>query len=88
MNYSIRIKRSAAKELERIAGPKRARLVAAIDELSEHPFLGESLKGKLHGLRRIRVGAYRILYEIEDQALVVLVVRVSHRQSAYRTQRK
>lgn len=47
MNYSIQIKRSAARELARIPGPERTRLVAAIDELSENPFLGESLKGKL-----------------------------------------
>lgn len=87
MNYSIRIKRSAAKELARIPGSERARLVAAIDELAEHPFLGESLKGKLHGLRRIRVGTYRIIYEILGKALVVLVVRVAHRQSAYRSRR-
>ena len=84
MNYSIQIKRSAARELARIPRPERTRLVTAIDELSENPFLGESLKGKLHGLRRIRVGAYRVIYEILDDALVVLVVRVSHRQSAYR----
>lgn len=88
MNYSIRIKRSAAKELARIPRSERARLVAAIDGLAEYPFPGESLKGKLQGLRRIRVGAYRIIYEILDKALVVLVVRVAHRQSAYRARRK
>lgn len=88
MNYSIQIKRSAAKELARIPRPERTRLVAAIDELSENPFLGESLKGKLYGLRRARVGAYRVIYEILDNELVVLVVRVSHRQSAYRGKRK
>lgn len=88
MNYSIRIKRSAARELARIPGPERRRLVAAIDGLSENPFLGESLKGRLHGLRRTRVGAYRVIYEILDNELVVLVVRVAHRQSAYRGKRK
>ena len=84
MNYSIRIKRSAAKELARIAGPDRQRIVAAIDRLAENPFVGESLKGKLRGLRRVRAGAFRVLYEIQDKALVVLVVRVAHRQGAYR----
>lgn len=88
MNYSIQIKRSASKELARIPGSRRAHLIAAIDRLSEQPFIGESLKGKLRGLRRIRVGTYRVVYEILDKALVVLVVRVSHRQSAYRAKRK
>ena len=84
MSFSIRIKESAAKELRRVAKPDRARIVAAIDRLAETPHLGTSLKGDLRGLRRIRVGDYRILYEVRDKELVVLVVRVAHRRDAYR----
>ena len=84
MSFSIRIKESAAKELRCVAKPDRARIVAAIDRLSETPHLGTSLKGDLRGLRRIRVGDYRILYEVRDKELVVLVVRVAHRGDAYR----
>ena len=83
MSFSIRIKESAAKELRRVAKPDRARIVAAIDRLAETPHLGTSLKGDLRGLRRIRVGDYRILYEVRDKELVVLVVRVAHRGDAY-----
>lgn len=82
MTFSIRIKGSAARELGRVARPERLRIVAAIDRLAENPFLGDALKGELRGLRRIRVGSYRVLYEIRDDALVVLVVRVSHRGRA------
>ena len=82
MSFSIRIKESAAKELRRVAKPDRARIVAAIDRLAETPHLGTSLKGDLRGLRRIRVGYYRILYEVRDKELVVLVVRVAHRRDA------
>ncbi len=82
MSFSIRIKESAAKELRRVAKPDRARIVAAIDRLAETPHLGTSLKGDLRGLRRIRVGDYRILYEVRDKELVVLVVRVAHRRDA------
>ena len=84
MSFSIRIKESAAKELRRVAKPDRARIVAAIDRLAETPHLGTSLKGDLRGLRRIRVGDYRILYEVRDKELVVLVVRIAHRRDAYR----
>ena len=84
MSFSIRIKESAAKELRRVAKPDRARIVAAIDRLAETPHLGTSLKGDLRGLRRIRVGDYRILYEVRDKELVVLVVCVAHRRDAYR----
>ena len=84
MSYSIRIKESAAKELRRVAKPYRTRIVAAIDRLAEAPHLGASLKGDLRGLRRLRVGDYRIVYEVRDDELVVLVVRVAHRRGAYR----
>ena len=84
MSFSIRIKESAAKELRRVAKPDRARIVAAIDRLAETPHLGTSLKGDLRGLRRIRVGDYRILYEVRDKELVVLVVRIAHRRDANR----
>ena len=84
MIFSIRIKESAAKELRRVANPDRTRIVAAIDRLMETPHLGAALKGDLRGLRRLRVGDYRIVYEVRDEKLVVLVVRVAHRRDAYR----
>ena len=84
MNFSIRIKQSAARELRRIRKPDRVRIVAAIDRLAETPHLGTALKGDCRGLRRLRVSDYRILYEVRDDELVVLVVRVAHRRDAYR----
>lgn len=62
----------------------RTRLVAAIDRLAETPYLGAALKGDLRGLRRMRVGDYRVMYEVRDVELIVLVVRVAHRRDAYR----
>ena len=82
--YSVRIKRSAVKDLERIPASDRERLVAAIDGLALRPLEGKVLKGALRGLRRIRVGRYRVIYEVQDGALVVLVVRVAGRGEAYR----
>ena len=84
MIFSIRIKESAAKELRHVAKPDRVRIVAAIDRLAETPHLGAALKGELRGLRRLRVGDFRVVYEIRDEELVVLVVRVAHRRDAYR----
>ena len=84
MNFSIRIKESAVRELGRVAKPHRTRIIAAIDRLAENPHLGASLKGNLRGLRRLRVGDYRIVYEVRDDELVVLVVRIAHRRDVYR----
>lgn len=84
MRYSIRIKRSAERELARIAKPQRRRIIDAIDRLADQPDAGSRLKGGLRGLRRIRVGDYRVLYEVLDGELIVLVVRAARRREAYR----
>lgn len=84
MSYSIRIKGSAARELRRLPSETRHRLVEAIDRLAEEPLAGSALKGEFSGLRRLRVGQYRIIYHAFRAELTVLVVRVGHRQSAYR----
>ena len=84
MNFSIRIKGSAARELRRVAKQDRIRLVEAIDRLAQTPHLGTALKGDLRGLRRLRVGDYRVMYEVRDDELIVLVVRVAHRRDADR----
>ena len=84
MSFSIRIKESAARKLRRVAKADRTRIVAAIDRLAETPHRGAALKGDLRGLRRLRVGDYRVVYEVRDEELVVLAVRVAHRRDAYR----
>ena len=84
MSYSIRIKKSAAKEIAHIPARERTRVIRAIDSLKEHPVTGSPLKGELRGIRRIRVGDYRVLYELGTEELTILVVRVAGRGEAYR----
>ena len=84
MGYSTRIKRSAARELARLPRRDRERIVHAIDRLGDNPLAGSPLKGDLRGLRRVRVGDYRVVYEVLDGELVVLVVLLAHRREAYR----
>lgn len=83
MAYSLKIKASAAKALRRIDKPDRVRLIAAIDRLAEEPSAGGVLKGEFSGLRRLRVGDYRIIYEVIHNELTVLVVRIGHRREVY-----
>ena len=85
MTYSLQIKKSAAKALTKISKIDRIRLIDAIDRLRKEPNAGGVLKGEFSGLRRLRVGSYRIIYEVIDDQLVVLVVRVAHRRDAYRS---
>ena len=84
MRCSPRIKRSAAKAFEALLSGVRPRFVAAIDKLCDVPAAGSALKGEFEGLRRLRVGRYRIVYEWPQRELVVLVVRVVHRKHLFR----
>lgn len=84
MSYSIRIKGSAARTLRRITPSDRRRVVAAIDRLATERAAGGVLKGEFSGLRRLRVGSYRVVYEVVQEELVILVVRIGHRREVYR----
>jgi len=84
VTYSIQIKQSAAKALKKLPKADRLNLTAAIDQLAFNPGVGSVLKGEFQGLRRIRVGQYRVVYEINDGELIVLVIRIGHRREVYR----
>ena len=84
MTYSVKIKASAAKQLARLDVGTRRLLVEQNDRLATDPHVGTVLKGELDGLRRLRVGAYRIVFEVRNRELLVLVIRVGHRSNAYR----
>lgn len=84
MIYSITIKQSAMKSLERIPKPDRLRIIEAIDLLKLNPGAGSVLKGEFSGLRRIRVGMYRVVYEVQNGHLTIMVVRIGHRREVYR----
>jgi mRNA interferase RelE/StbE len=83
--YKLRIKKSAAKELEAI--PRKAdrrRIVARIESLTDDPRPDGCRKLSGSERYRIRQGRYRIVYTIEDDVLVVYVVKVGDRKNVYR----
>jgi len=84
VRYSLKIKQSAFKELQRLGKKERSRIVEAIDQLAVHPHVGKLLKGGFSGLRRLRVGNYRIIYEFNEGEVLILVLRIAHRQQVYR----
>jgi mRNA interferase RelE/StbE len=79
----------AVRDLEGLAPDVRARLAPHVTALARQPRPAgaEKLKGGKDAYR-IRVGDYRILYEIRDRALVVLVIRVGHRREIYESFRR
>jgi mRNA interferase RelE/StbE len=82
--YSLKIKQSAYKELQRLDKKERIHIVSTIDKLTGNPHIGKVLKGELSGLRRIRSGNYRVIYEINEGEVLVLVLRIAHRKQVYR----
>ena len=84
MSYSITIKQSAAKSLQKLPREDQLRIISVIDQLKTNPAAGGVLKGEFSGLRRIRIGTYRVVYEAQEQGLVVLVIRIGHRRDVYR----
>jgi len=83
--YSVRTKPSVEKDLRRLGQTVQARILNRIEELGEEPLPRQA--AKLSGserLYRVRVGDYRIIYEVDSTARVVLVHYVRHRSTAYR----
>ncbi len=85
MRYRIQIKPRATKALAKIPNPHRRRIAKAIDSLAADP--RPSAARKLTGAAdawRLRVGDYRIVYDIVDNILTVYVIRIGHRKDIYR----
>ncbi len=85
MAYAIEFVPSAKRELKKLPREVQLKLNQRIDSLSiePRPRGSKKLKGATE-LSRIRVGDYRVVYEVRDKLLVVLVVRVAHRREVYR----
>lgn len=86
MAYQIRVKPQAEKSLAKIPHPHRRRIAKVIDALVRTPRPGgcKKLVGA-DDAYRIRVGDYRIVYEIVDKILTVYIIRVAHRKDIYRS---
>lgn len=85
--YSVRLVAGARRQLQATPDQLAKRIRRAIRELQDEPRpLGAKLLSinRPQRIWRIRVGDYRILYEIRDEELVVLVIRVGHRGVVYR----
>ncbi len=84
MNYSVKIAPAAERQLRKFDPQVRRRVQAAIDLLAANPRPPKAtqLVGGA-GEWRVRTGEYRIIYEIQDEQLIVLVFRVGHRRDIY-----
>jgi mRNA interferase RelE/StbE len=84
-SYRLEWRRSTRKDLRRIPSTDVVMIIAAVESLAEDPFPTGCVK--LSGSERsyrIRVGDYRILYDVQGDCLVILVIKVCHRKDVYR----
>ncbi len=85
MAYQVLLTAHARRELNRFPRKVQGRIVAKISSLADHPRPAQAKRLTASGhLWRVRSGDYRIVYQIEDEALIVVVVRIGHRREVYR----
>lgn len=83
--FSIHWKKSASKELRKLKPNLIKTILSKVENLSRNPYPQDSKK--LVGSEktfRIRVGYYRIIYEVESNRLIIQIVRIRHRKDAYK----
>ena len=84
MKYEVEFRRSALKDLNKIPKRDRLRIEGAIELLRDNPYPPAALKLTERTEYRVRVGNYRIIYEVVKGHLVILVLTVGHRKQVYR----
>jgi len=84
LEYKIFIEKSAQKALAKIIKNEQDRIIGAIQSLSENPRPVGVKKLSGREAWRIRVGNYRVIYEIHDDKLVIVVITIGHRKEIYR----
>jgi mRNA interferase RelE/StbE len=82
--YELMFKNSVAKDLRALPKSDVAKVLERIDALRDDPRPPGSERLSAQERYRVRQGSYRILYGIEDQQVVVTVVKVGHRREVYR----
>lgn len=83
--YKIEWKRSATKDLRKLPRQMISKIVAAVDNLSSNPYPpGVRKLVTTENSYRIRIGDYRVLYNIVENRLIIEVIRVGHRKDVYR----
>jgi mRNA interferase RelE/StbE len=84
MRYQVIILKSVRKELDRLPDNVASRILARLAGLETNPRPADVKKLKGRDAWRIRVGDYRVIYEIHDRVLEIIVITVGHRREVYR----
>ena len=83
MAWEVQFEKRAEKDLDKIPSRYRKKVLAILPVIAREPFTGKKLEGELKGFYSYRVWPYRIIYKIYEKVLIVVVVRIGHRQGIY-----
>ncbi|MPL67828.1 hypothetical protein SDC9_13531 [bioreactor metagenome] len=90
--YELVILNSAAQSLKKLDKPVRTTLINALDKIGENPFIGDRLKGDLATIYsyhlKVSGTEYRIAYQIKEQEILVVIVKIGTRENFYEELRK
>jgi mRNA interferase RelE/StbE len=83
MAYQVIIKPKAEKELAKIPGKDKERILFGIVSLKSDPYIGKKLQGKYINYYSLRVWPYRIIYRILKKEFLVIIILIGQRQGMY-----
>ena len=84
MEYQLKLKPRAEKELEKLPKHHQNRITNAMLKLRSNPWIGKKLDGEYDGQYSLQVWPYRIIYHILKTNHLIIVVRAGHRQNVYK----
>jgi len=82
--YKVNFVKSVKKDFKKIRKLEVAKILDAIDELAKNPRSSKSKKLKGEKLYRLRVGNYRVIYDIQENVMLIFVIKLGHRSDIYR----
>jgi len=83
MKWELKIEKNAQKDIDKVPVEYQKKIAVALSIIAEDPWEGKKLNGELCGFYSYKVRPYRIIYRIYKKVLVVVVVKVGHRQGIY-----
>lgn len=83
MQWTLRLEKRAKKQLDNLPAPFQGKILAILPLIAVNPFVGKKLDGQLTGLYSFRVWPYRIIYKIEKNILLIVIISIGHRQGVY-----
>jgi len=83
MPYEVVLTAGAERFLKKCDKPTRNRIMDKLEDLSLNPQLGKPLTANLASLWSLRVGDYRAIYQIKDNELIVVIIKIGHRKNVY-----